>query len=130
MAMDVSYVTLTGRVGTDPDIFTTKNGTGGAEFRMAVNQYKGPNKDSTTGWYSIVLWGGRANVAQYIQKGMGLTVVGTLTQNEWTTDKGETRTDMVVDAAVVKLPPKSSGSGTQKGSGRTTKREKRDDLPF
>lgn len=74
----MSNLTLTGRLGRDPEIRFTKTGKAVCDLSLAVNE---PMKrgngfvDSVT-WHRIVLWQGLAEDAQSLRKGSVIRVEG------------------------------------------------------
>ena len=70
------------------------------EFTVASNEYR-PKKDGTGEEYAnfidCTLFGKRAQgLAQYMTKGVRVTVLGHLRQNRWETDEGQKRSKIVV----------------------------------
>lgn len=128
---DIRTVTVTGRVGTAPEFKDVGNGL--AEFSLAVEQYRGPNRDPDTAWYSCNLWGGKTKVAEYITVGMKLTVHGELTQSSWTDKDGKKRTGVHIDVGQLILPDRdkgqTGGERTRQASGKPAQDDE-DDLPW
>lgn len=131
MATDLNVCTFSGRVGQDPE---TKADGKLKTFGLAVNNYGGANNPEVTMWIQVNLWQERGKVAQYIKKGMKLTVTGELNVREY-----EGKQFYSLNAFRVVLPDRSEGGavdpgtgGRQRGAGRSpsTPSEPDDDLPF
>ena len=77
MARTINKVELLGRVGTDPEMKYTPNGTAVTQLRLATDRYRRDGED-TADWHNIVVWGksGEA-VNQYVQKGQRIYVART-----------------------------------------------------
>lgn len=97
-------ITLTGRLGADPDMKFTKDGKAIANLRMATNKRRkldnGDWEDVDTTWWTVSAFGTLAqNIADTLAKGDAVIVVGNIKQREWT-DKttGDKRTAMEVIA--------------------------------
>lgn len=91
-----------GNVGQNPELRFTNNGLAVASFAIAV--YEG--KDKQPSWYDITCWDKLAeNVAETIEKGDRVTVVGRLTQDRWETADGDKRSKVkiVADDVAVSL---------------------------
>ena len=69
--MSVNKAILIGRLGKDPELRYTPNGTAVASFTLATNErWKGQDGQSNerTTWHNIVVWGRQAeNVKEYIE---------------------------------------------------------------
>ncbi len=88
----VNRAMLIGHVGQDAEVRYTGSGQAVANFSLATSEtYKkeGEEKQTTTEWHNIVVWGKRAEVAgQYIKKGKFLYIEGKLQTKSWVDDKG------------------------------------------
>ena len=56
MARTINKVELWGRVGTNPEMRYTPNGTAVAQLRLATDRYRKDGEDATD-WHNIVVWG-------------------------------------------------------------------------
>ena len=103
MARTINQVTLLGRVGADPELRSTKNGTAVVQLRLATDRYsKSADGQSETDWHTVVVWGKTAEaVARYVAKGDRVHVTGRLQQRSWQTDSGERRSKVEVHASEV-----------------------------
>ena len=91
MARTINKVELLGRVGTDPEMIYTPNGTAVTKLRLATDR-RHQDGETTADWHDIVIWGKTAEaVNQYVGKGERIHVSGRLVQNSWETDDGQRR---------------------------------------
>ena len=112
MARTINKVELLGRVGTDPEMKYTPNGTAVTQLRLATDRYRRDGED-TADWHNIVVWGksGEA-VNQYVQKGQRIYVAGRLVQNSWEAEDGQRRHRTEVHTQeVVFLDSNGNGNG-------------------
>jgi single-strand DNA-binding protein len=82
----MNRVTLMGRLGRDPELTYTPQGTAVAKFGLAVSEYVKDGDNKTT-WFNIVIFGKRAEVAaEHLRKGNGVLIEGKIQINEWEQD--------------------------------------------
>lgn len=78
---------LCGRLGADPELRFTPDGTAVANFRMATEEVwkdKDGKRQSRTEWHRCVAWGPLADsVGNYTYKGREVLVVGRLKTRQW-----------------------------------------------
>ena len=87
MAKDLNKVMLTGRLGADPEMRYTPQGTAVTTFRVASNR-SWNSSDGTahddTEWFRIVAWEKLGEICnQYLQKGTRVYVEGRLQTRKW-----------------------------------------------
>ena len=83
--MSVNVMTFAGNVGGDMETRVTPNNKTIGQFNVAVNSGWGENKK--TAWVTCKMFNERADkLAQYIKKGMLITVSGELSVDEWEKD--------------------------------------------
>lgn len=127
---------------TEPELRFTATGTAFAKF--AISLYEGKNDDGTyrdSTWVDIIVWGEQAEqVAESVQKGTRVGVLGRIKQNRWETDDGQKRSKLecVADevmvslrwanVTVVKISQSSSGAGY--GGGKSTPAPAPSEDPF
>ena len=113
MAKTINEVTLLGRVGTDPEMRYTPNGTAVTNLRLATDRYRRDGEDATD-WHTVIVWGKTAEaVNSYVQKGQRIALVGRLVQNTWQTDGGEHRSRTEVHTQEVTfLDSNGNGNGS------------------
>ena len=111
MARTINKVELLGRVGTDPEMKYTPNGTAVTQLRLATDRYRRDGEDATD-WHTVVVWGktGEA-VNQYVQKGQRIYVAGRLVQNSRETDDGQRRSRTEVHTQEVVFLDSNNGNG-------------------
>ena len=98
MARTINRVELLGRVGADPELHKTQNGTAVVQLRLATDR-RSQSNESQTDWHTVVVWAKTAEaVAQYVRKGDRVHVTGRLQQHSWQTDAGERRSRVEVHA--------------------------------
>lgn len=97
-----NHVQLVGRLGANPEIKVTDNGSKMARFSIAVTQSyktKSGEKVNDVQWHSIVAWGALANIAEKIlNKGTQVTVDGKLFNRSYTNKEGVKRTSTEIVA--------------------------------
>jgi single-strand DNA-binding protein len=95
MARDLNKVQFTGRLGADPEIRTTAQGSTVATFRVASNRTwissnGEPHED--TEWFRVVAWNRLAEISQlYLHKASRVYVEGRLQTRQWVDQQGQTR---------------------------------------
>ena len=69
MSRTINRIELLGRVGTEPELRQTRNGTAVCRLRLATDR-RNSGGESQTDWHNLVVWGKTAEaVAEYVQKG-------------------------------------------------------------
>lgn len=126
-------IVLVGRLGKDPEMRYTPQGTPVTSISVATSRkFKtadGQQKEETA-WFRVSVWGKQGeNVNQYLTKGSRVLVEGTLTPDEnggprtWTDKEGKVRASFEVFAQTVRfLDSKREtgpGGGQSAGSGGT-----------
>ena len=111
MSRTINRVTLLGRVGTDPEMQYTPNGTAVTKLRLATDRNRS-NGDTETDWHSVVCWDKLAEaVNNYVAKGQRVYVDGRLVQNTWNGDDGQRRHRTEVHASEVVFLDGGNGNG-------------------
>ena len=113
-------ITFKGRLGADPDVTISSNGTAVTKMRIVTNgrrQINGDWEDTDTSWWSVTTFGKQAEAAaDQLRKGDLVVVMGKIKQREWEKDGAKrTTADVVADevAKVVKPPPASTLGAAQ-----------------
>ena len=107
--------TIVGRLGSDPEMRYTPNGTPVASFSVAVNKrwtgQDGEAQERTT-WFRVTAWRKLAETcAQHLSKGRLVLVEGDIDASAWTGQDGQPRASLELTARTVKfLSPKGNGS--------------------
>ena len=133
MASD-NCITLVGNITDDPELRFTPSGSAVANFTIAVNRrfknQSGQWEDKLDGFFKCNCWREMAeNVAETLQKGTRVMVVGRLQQRSWDDQEGNKRSafEIQVDevgpslrwatAQVQKSQRSSSQGGPAQGAG-------------
>lgn len=93
---DINVVTLSGRLGKDPELTYTKGGTAICKFSLATGKKWTGNdgqKHESTEWNNISVFGKFAEIVnRFVAKGKRVIVVGELSTNSWVDNQtGQTR---------------------------------------
>ena len=109
---------LTGNLGADPELFFSSEGKPIASFNLAFRS--GKNK---TGWIKVVCFNRMADIAgKYLHKGARIAIIGSLDQEKWEDNSGQTRTSYKLVANSIEFI-KTDGRGFENG-------QNQDDVPF
>lgn len=113
----VNKVILIGRLGADPELRYTADGTPVATFRLATTETR-KNKDGTrvdrTEWHRIVAWRKLGEISgEYLKKGRLVYVEGSIQSREYEGRDGVKRKTFEIVATAMKML--STGSGTGEG---------------
>lgn len=95
MARDLNKVQLTGRLGADPELRTTAQGSAVVTFRVASNR----SWTSSTGeahedteWFRVVAWNRLAEIChEYLTKATRVYIEGRMQTRQWTDQHGQVR---------------------------------------
>jgi len=140
----VNKVILVGRLGKDPDVRYTSEGTPVADFSLATDETftdRAGDKQTHTQWHRVVAWKRLAEICgEHLQKGRQVYIEGSLRSRKWQDREGGERTSFeVVANRMVMLgakAEKASASNGADGSGHaaeksTAETEIRDEeIPF
>lgn len=95
MAGTVNKVILIGRLGADPDMRYSADGSAVARFSMATDEpVRGPdgNWEERPEWHRIVAFGRLAEISgDYLSKGKSVYVEGKLRTRQWEDQQGTKR---------------------------------------
>ncbi len=96
----MNTIMVAGNVGKDAELRRTPGGDAVLQFSVADNQ----GRDKTTTWWRCSLWGKRAEaLSQYVTRGQQVTVVGTVSEREWTDRDGMARKSLEVRVSEIAL---------------------------
>lgn len=96
----MNSITVAGQLGKDAELRALNTGDSVVSFSVADSQ----GKDKPTIWWSCTIWGKRAEaLAQYLVKGQAVTVIGTVTEREYTDKEGNKRKAMDVRVGEIAL---------------------------
>lgn len=97
----MNSISISGNLGKDAEKRYLANGDAVASFSVADSQ----GKDKPSIWWNCSLFGKRAeSLAQYLTKGQQVTVIGNVTQRDYTDKDGNKRTSTdvrVIDVALM-----------------------------
>ena len=83
----INKVILVGRLGKDPEIRSTPNGTSLAKFTMATDERftdRNGEKQQRTEWHNVVAWGKLGEICgQYLRKGKLVYIEGSIRTDSW-----------------------------------------------
>ncbi|MDE2753015.1 MAG: single-stranded DNA-binding protein [Gemmatimonadota bacterium] len=119
MSRTMNRVELLGRVGTEPDLKYSQNGTAVTTLRMATDRRR-QNGETEADWHSVVCWGKLAEaVSEYVQKGNRVFVAGSLAQNSYEREDGERvyRTEVHAQEILFLDSNGNGGNGSSNGNG-------------
>ncbi len=104
MAGTVNRVILVGRLGKDPEVRSTPNGTSVTKFTLATDEKftdRTGEKQERTEWHNIVAWGKLGEICgQYLKKGKLVYIEGRIRTDSWDDkESGQKRyrTEIVAD---------------------------------
>ena len=116
----INKVILVGRLGDNPEIRTTNNGTSVANLSLATSEEW---KDKATGekrekteWHRISIFGKLAEIAgKYLQKGSQVYIEGKLQTRKWQDQSGQDRytTEVVLNGFDCKMQMLGSAGQSQ-----------------
>ncbi|MBU6153222.1 MAG: single-stranded DNA-binding protein [Bdellovibrionales bacterium] len=87
---DINRVMLLGRLGNDPILRFTKNGTPVSQFSLATETWHRSRNESETTWHRIVTWGKPAEkVNEELKKGMAVFLEGGIRVRKYEDQEGE-----------------------------------------
>lgn len=118
-------ITITGRLGADPELRFTPSGAAVANLRVVTDRrFKnaaGEWESKDTSWWSVQAWKQLAeNVTESLKKGDLVIVVGDIKQREYETKEGEKRTVVEVEARHIGPDLSRATAKVTKFSGGTT----------
>ena len=134
MARGLNKVMLIGRLGSDPELRYTPDGTPVANFSLATDSpvKRGEEWESETEWHRIVAWRRLAEICgEYLGKGRLVYVEGRLRTRSWEDRDGNKRwTTEIIARDIQILEPKGA---TGEGAGTDLQPPEppvEDDVPF
>ncbi len=117
MAGTINSVQLLGRVGIEPEMRYTPDGTAVTNLRLATDRYR-RDAENETDWHNVVVWGKTAEaVNEYVTKGQRVYVAGRLVHSSWEGDDGQRRYRTEVHAQEVVFLDSATGNGVGHGNG-------------
>lgn len=111
----VNKVILVGRLGADPEVRYTPDGTRVVKFRMATDEVrkdKNGERVQKTEWHRIVTFGKLAEICgNYLTKGKLIFIEGRLQTSTWDDKDGNKRSMTEIVAANMKMLDGGRGQG-------------------
>lgn len=112
---NVNKVILIGRLGADPELRYTADGTPVATLRLATTETR-KNKDGTrvdrTEWHRIVAWRKLAEISgEYLKKGRLVYIEGSIQSREYEGRDGVKRRTYEIVATAMKMLSTGGGPG-------------------
>lgn len=142
----VNKVILIGRLGNDPEVRYTTNGTAVANFSLATSDFwkdQSGQKQEKTEWHRIVAWGKTAQLCgEYLKKGRPVYLEGRLQTRSWDDASGNKKytTEVIVnnlqflgsagEAGAPRPQADNSQGMTPKFTEEAPSFESDDDIPF
>lgn len=146
----INKVILVGRLGKDPEIRSTPNGTTLAKFSLATDEKftdRAGEKQERTEWHNIVAWGKLGEICgQYLKKGKLVYIEGSIRTDSWDDkESGVKKYRTEINASSMKMldkrgddegggsyagARKSGASAPASGSGSTSQMEDDEEVPF
>jgi len=109
----INKVILIGRLGTDPEVRYTQDGTQITNFRLATSEYfrdKNNEKVERTEWHRIVAFGKVAEFcSSYCAKGRLIYCEGKIQTREWEDKEGNKRYTTSINVVTVRLLERREG---------------------
>jgi single-strand DNA-binding protein len=107
MAGSVNKVILIGRLGKDPELKYTPNGTPVAKFSLATDEVfkdQSGEQQRRTEWHNIVAWKRLAEICgEYLTKGKQVYIEGSIRSRQWEDQSGNKRTAYDIVAREMKM---------------------------
>ena len=118
----VHKVILVGRLGKDPDVRYTTEGTPVANFSVATDETftdRAGDKQTHTQWHRVVAWKKLAEICgEHLYRGRQVYIEGSLRSRKWQDREGSERTSFeVVATRMVMLGSKQQVSNGSGGNG-------------
>ena len=100
----INKVIIVGRLGKDPEIRSTPQGTSVAKFTVATDEKftdRSGERQERTEWHNIVAWGKLGEICgQYLKKGKLVYIEGSIRTDSWDdkeTGQKKYRTEIIAD---------------------------------
>lgn len=129
----LNKIQLIGRVGADPELRYTTDGTPVSQFNLATTKTwkKNGQKQEKTTWHKIIAWRKLAEIiGEYIKKGSLVYVEGELDVREFEDKQGVKRkTHEIIINDMKMLGGKSEGGSSRPASSQKPSSQDDDDFP-
>jgi len=98
----MNQITITGKIGKEPEFRTTSGGKSMVTFSVAVKKQMKPSDGPDSDWFNITAWDKTADfVVNYLHKGSGVAIVGRMESRKFTDKDGNNREAWSVIASSV-----------------------------
>ncbi|MDP9409351.1 MAG: single-stranded DNA-binding protein [Actinomycetota bacterium] len=122
MAKDLNRVMMIGRLGQDPEMRYTPQGTAVCQMRLAVNRRTRAGADGEqreeTDWFTVVAWERLAETcSQYLTRGSRVYFEGRLQTRSWEGQDGQRRyaTEIVANDMIMLDSRQPAGVASGRG---------------
>jgi single-strand DNA-binding protein len=118
----INKVILVGRLGKDPEIRSTPQGTSVAKFTVATDEKftdRAGEKQERTEWHNIVAWGKLGEICgQYLKKGKLVYIEGSIRTDSWDDkESGQKKYRTEIIANTMKMLDRRGDEGGGSGGG-------------
>ena len=118
----INKVILVGRLGKDPEIRSTPQGTSVAKFTVATDEKftdRAGEKQERTEWHNIVAWGKLGEICgQYLRKGKLVYIEGSIRTDSWDDkESGQKKYRTEIVANTMKMLDRRGDEGGGGGGG-------------
>jgi single-strand DNA-binding protein len=123
----INKVILVGRLGKDPEIRSTPQGTSVAKFTIATDEKftdRAGEKQERTEWHNIVAWGKLGEICgQYLKKGKLVYIEGSIRTDSWDDkESGQKKYRTEIVANTMKMLDRRGDEGGGGGGGYSQSR--------
>jgi single-strand DNA-binding protein len=95
----MNNLTVSGRLGRDPELRSTQSGQSVCNFSLAVNRFK---KDDPPIWFDVSVWGAQGeNVNRFLSKGSEAVIAGEVDVRTYQKNDGTTGVSLTINARQV-----------------------------
>jgi len=127
-------VQLIGRVGSKPELRSTKSGRNVSNFNVDVSAGKDANGEYVSKWYGVTCWEAKADLAEKIvNKGDLLFIEGNPEISSWTDKSGVEHNELSVNCKYLQVLARSKRAGGEEAPVQATIMQEPDplsELPF
>jgi len=102
---NISHIVVDGFLTTDPETKHLAEGKVVTKFSLAINHgFKSKEGDDEVSYIDIETWDKLAeNCGEYLKKGKKVTAVGSLRQDRWKNQEGESRSKTKIVATSIRF---------------------------
>lgn len=119
---NLNSILVEGNLVKDPELSYTQKGTAVCKFSVACNRSfkQGEETVKEVSFFDVTTWGRQAEVCnEYLKKGRGVRVVGSLRQDRWTDTEGRNHSRILIVAEHVEFKPQLKPKDAPEGEGKT-----------